>query len=130
MESGARSGVAELVRTGLVRSLAWTASESNGEALWTRVRESTSELLRSYWLDGQLVGSTPSDAYFVRCGPETMTEQDIDACRLIIEVGVAPIEPAAFVVLTVEQTVAPPPKPGRLQRWLMTIKETLGNAAD
>jgi hypothetical protein len=59
-----------------------------------------------------------------------MTEQDIDAGRLIIEVGVAPIEPAAFVVLTVEQTVAPPPKRGRLRRWLMTIKETLGNAAD
>ena len=75
MEPGPRSGIVEFVRAGLVSSLAWTASESNNETLWSRVRDTTTDLLRSYWVDGQLVGSTAAEAFFVRCGPETMTQQ-------------------------------------------------------
>ena len=122
MEPGPQSGIVEFVRAGLVNSLAWTASEPNNETLWTRVREATTDLLRSYWIDGQLVGSTTDEAFFVRCGPETMTQQDIDAGRLFVEVGIAPIEPAVFVVLTVEHMVATRPERGRLPRWLTRIR--------
>jgi Bacteriophage tail sheath protein len=122
VESGPRSGIVEFVRAGLVRSLAWTASEPNGEALWTRVRETTADLLCSYWVDGQLVGSTVGEAFFVRCGPETMTQQDIDAGRLIVEVGIAPIEPAVFVVMTVEHMVASRPERARLPGWVTRIR--------
>ena len=101
----AGSGVEERVRSALVRSLAWTVAEPNDEALWVRVRDAASNVLSSYWRDGELKGSRAEEAFFVRCGRETMTQQDIDAGRLIVEVGIAPIAPAEFVIISIEQIV-------------------------
>ena len=87
--ASAAAGIEERVRTALVRGLAWTVYESNDEALWTRVRDTASGLLLSYWRDGELRGSEPREAFYVRCGRDTMTQQDIDSGRLIVEVGIA-----------------------------------------
>ena len=111
------AGIEERVRAALVRGLSWTVHESNDELLWTRVRDTANDLLSAYWRDGELVGSKPEEAFYVRCGRDTMTQQDIDSGRLVVEVGIAPVTPAEFVVVTVEQMVAGLPKRRRLQRW-------------
>ena len=102
---GAAAGIEERVRSALVRGLAWTAAEPNDEALWAQVRETTVNLLMSYWREGALQGTSADEAFFVRCGRDTMTQQDIDAGRLIVEVGIAPVAPAEFVTTRIEQTV-------------------------
>ena len=51
--------------------------------------------LATCWRDGALAGSSPSEAFFVECGPTTMTQDDIDNGRLICQIGIAPVKPAA-----------------------------------
>ena len=114
----AAAGIEEQVRAALVRALAWTVHETNDEALWARVRDTASNLLSSYWRNGELIGSQPEEAFFVHCGRETMTQQDIDNGRLIVQVGIAPTAPAEFVVVTIAQMLAGQPKRFPFRRWL------------
>jgi hypothetical protein len=112
----AAAGIEEQLRTALISGLAWAVSESNDEALWAKVRESATTVLTSYWREGELQGADAGEAFFVRCGPETMTRQDIEAGRLIVEVGIAPVAPAEFVTIRIEQMVAGGPKRPRFPR--------------
>src|ERR1017187_1958196 len=100
----------EQVRAALVRGLSWTVYEANAEPLWARVRDMATNLLNSYWRAGELVGGKSEEAFFVRCGRDTMTQHDIDNGRLIVEVGIAPVAPAEFVLVTIEQMVAGRPR--------------------
>jgi phage tail sheath protein FI len=111
------AGIEEQVRAALVRRLAWTVRRSNDEELWARVRDTATNLLSPYWRDGELKGSKPEDAFYVRCGRETMTQQDVNDGRLIVEVGIAPVAPAEFVIVTIEQRVAGQPKRSPFRRW-------------
>ena len=116
MGVGARAGVEERIRTALVRGLAWTLHEANNETLWVRVRETANDLLLSHWRNGELAGGKAEEAFYVRCGPDTMTQQDLDNGRLILIVGIAPVAPAEFVVLRLEQTVGGQQRKRRLRR--------------
>ena len=64
--------------------------EANGPALWANVRRSMVALLTGFWEQGGLGGATPSAAFEVRCDRSTMTQNDIDAGRLIVEISVLP----------------------------------------
>jgi hypothetical protein len=77
--------------------------EPNDEALWARVRQSISGFLTTTWRDGALQGTTPEEAFFVKCDRTTMTQDDIDNGRLKILVGVAPVKPAEFVIIRIAQ---------------------------
>jgi phage tail sheath protein FI len=77
--------------------------EPNDEPLWARVRQSISNFLTSTWRDGALQGTTPDEAFFVKCDRTTMTQDDIDNGRLIVLVGVAPVKPAEFVIIRIAQ---------------------------
>ncbi|MFP5390721.1 MAG: phage tail sheath family protein [Gammaproteobacteria bacterium] len=81
----------------------WVVFEPNDEETWARVRQSVSDFLKLVWRSGALFGETEEQAYFVRCGAETMTPADIDAGRLIVEVGIAPVKPAEFVIIRFQQ---------------------------
>ena len=96
------------IRAALVRGLAWTVSEPNGEPLWAKVRNEAANVLAACWRAGELKGTAETDAFFVRCGPDTMTREDIDAGRLIVQVGVALLAPAEFVLIAIEQIVGRP----------------------
>jgi Bacteriophage tail sheath protein len=87
----------------VVECIQWVAFEPNGEPTWSRVRAKLAELLTGRWRDGALVGATPDQAFFVRCDQSTMTQADIDAGRLVCVVGVAPVQPAEFVIIRIEQ---------------------------
>jgi phage tail sheath protein FI len=75
--------------------------EPNAAPLWAKVRRTIEEFLVPQWRGGALVGEKPEEAFYVRCDRTTMTQYDIDAGRLVCEIGVAPLKPAEFVVLRI-----------------------------
>ena len=81
----------------------WTVFEPNDEPLWAQLRHVISGFLLDEWRAGRLLGRKPDEAYFVRCDRSTMTARDIRERRLIASVGFAPLRPAEFVILRVEQ---------------------------
>ena len=81
----------------------WVVFEPNDENLWARVRQTVSNFLTSAWRDGALMGTTADEAFYVRCDRSTMTQDDIDNGRLIVEIGVAPVKPAEFVIFRISQ---------------------------
>ena len=83
------------------RGLQWVVFEPNSEPLWARVRRVISNFLTVVWRNGALEGTAPDEAFFVRCDRTTMTQTDIDSGRLIIQVGVAPVKPAEFVIVRI-----------------------------
>lgn len=84
----------------------WVVFEPNSSVLWSRVTRTIETFLSTCWRDGALAGSTPSEAFFVECGPTTMTQDDIDNGRLICKIGIAPVKPAEFVIFRITQKTA------------------------
>ncbi|GAB5437140.1 phage tail sheath family protein [Falsiruegeria mediterranea] len=100
-----------MVEQSLLRGIEWVAFEPNEPPTWTRVRAQVSAFLTAIWRSGALVGETVEQSYFVRCGPETMTQSDLDQGRLVCEVGVSTLRPAEFSILRIEfQTALPNPE--------------------
>jgi uncharacterized protein len=77
--------------------------EPNYEPTWAIVRRSITSFLTRVWRDGALMGTTPEEAFFVKCDRTTMTQDDIDNGRLICYIGVAPVKPAEFVIFRFTQ---------------------------
>ena len=84
----------------------WVVFEPNSETLWSRVTRTIETFLATCWRDGALAGSSPEQAFFVECGPTTMTQDDIDNGRLICQIGIAPVKPAEFVIFRITQKTA------------------------
>lgn len=84
----------------------WVVFEPNSETLWNRVTRTIQTFLATCWRDGALAGSSPDQAFFVECGPTTMTQDDIDNGRLICQIGIAPVKPAEFVIFRITQKTA------------------------
>lgn len=73
--------------------------EPNDANTWARVRSMIENYLTLLWRDGALAGAKPKEAFFVRCGlGETMTAQDITEGRLNVEIGMAAVRPAEFII--------------------------------
>jgi len=89
------------IEQSLHQGLQWTVFENNGPALWAAVRSTIEGFLTNLWQSGSLVGKKQQDAFFVRCDQTTMTQNDIDAGRLVAIVGFAPLCPAEFIVLQI-----------------------------
>jgi phage tail sheath protein FI len=87
-------------------STSWVVFEPNGQALWSAVATTVSDFLYNEWFNGRLFGATPAEAYFVRCDRTTITEADLENGRLICLIGVAPLEPAEFVIFRIGQWTA------------------------
>lgn len=85
------------------RSTRWTVFEPNDEALWASLRQNISAFMQTQWRAGALAGTKPNDAFFVRCGRDTMSQADLDSGRLIAEIGVAVIRPAEFIIFRITQ---------------------------
>jgi hypothetical protein len=88
------------------RSTQWAVFEPNGERLWASIRTTIESFLFNEWRQGALMGTTPEEAFFVRCDRSTMTQQDFDQGRLICEIGVAALKPAEFVIFRIGQKTA------------------------
>jgi uncharacterized protein len=84
------------------QGLRWVVFEPNDEPLWAGVRLTVNSFLFDLWRQGALMGAKADEGYFVRCDRSTMTQADVDAGRLVVLVGVAPLQPAEFVVFRIE----------------------------
>ena len=87
--------------------LQWVVFEPNDRMLWARVRRDVSSFLRTVWLSGALFGSTPDEAFYVKCDDELNPPEIRDLGQLIIEVGMAPVKPAEFVIFRISQWAGP-----------------------
>ena len=77
--------------------------EPNAEPLWATVKRSLVNFLTTVWRSGALEGVTQDEAFYVNIGLDTMSQTDIDNGRLIVEIGVAPVKPAEFVIFRFSQ---------------------------
>jgi uncharacterized protein len=96
------------VEQSIAASLQSVAFEPNGPALWANVQATVSDFLAQLFADSRLSGARPAEAYFVKCGPETMTERDVQNGDLNVVVGFAPLKPAEFVIIAIAVLAGPP----------------------
>lgn len=90
----------------IYRGTQWVVFEPNDERLWARVVDTVTLLLRAQWRQGALMGNTENQSFFVTCDRTTMTQDDIQNGRLVIEIGIAPLRPAEFVIFRIGQWTA------------------------
>lgn len=95
--------LALLLEESVDRGTQWAASEPNDAALWARVRQGVEAFMQDLFRRGAFQGSTSREAYFVRCGRETTSQADIDQGVVNILVGFAPLKPAEFVIINLQQ---------------------------
>lgn len=91
------------VEESLAEGTQWAVFEPNDQRLWERVRTSISIFLEGVWRDGALMGAKKEEAFFVTADRSTMTDDDILNGRLVVEIGIAPVRPAEFVILRIGQ---------------------------
>ena len=81
----------------------WAVFEPNDQRLWTQLRIAASNFLTRTWRQGALFGATPEQAFFVKCDDETNPPDLIEAGQVTVEIGIAPVKPAEFVVFRISQ---------------------------
>jgi phage tail sheath protein FI len=91
------------IEESLYRGTQWVVFEPNDEPLWASIRLNVGAFMHNLFRQGAFQGSTPKDAYFVKCDKDTTTQNDIDAGIVNIVVGFAPLKPAEFVVIQLQQ---------------------------
>jgi phage tail sheath protein FI len=87
----------------LYRALQWVVFEPNDEPLWAQIRLNVGAFLQTLFRQGAFQGSTPKQAYFVKCDSDTTTSTDQDNGVVNIVVGFAPLKPAEFVIIQIQQ---------------------------
>ena len=87
----------------LFRGLKWVVFEPNDEPLWAQIRLNVGAFMQNLFRQSAFQGRTAREAYFVKCDSETTTQTDIDLGIVNILVGFAPLKPAEFVVLRIQQ---------------------------
>jgi phage tail sheath protein FI len=87
----------------LYRGTQWVVFEPNDEPLWAKIRLNLRAFMNGLFRQGAFQGSTPDQAFFVKCDNETTTQADRNLGIVNIEVGFAPLKPAEFVVIKIQQ---------------------------
>jgi phage tail sheath protein FI len=93
----------------LYQGTQWVVFEPNDEPLWASIRLNLGSFMQTLFLQGAFQGTTPAQAYFVKCDSETTTQTDIDNGIVNILVGFAPLKPAEFVVIQIQQMAGSQP---------------------
>ena len=89
-----------MVEESVKKSTSWAVFEPNDAGLWTKIKAMIENYLTLKWRDGALAGAKPDEAFFVNVGlGTTMTQQDILEGRLIVDIGMAVVRPAEFIIL-------------------------------
>ncbi len=91
------------IEESLYRGTQWVVFEPNDEPLWSQIRLNLGTFMHDLFISGAFQGTAPRDAYFVKCNSETTTQSDIDRGIVNIVVGFAPLKPAEFVVIQIQQ---------------------------
>lgn len=94
------------IEQSVYNGIQWAVFEPNDHRLWSSLRVNIDSFLNGLFRSGAFQGQKASDAYFVRCGlGDTMTQGDIDRGQVIVIVGFAPLKPAEFVIVRIQQKV-------------------------
>jgi len=91
------------IEESLYRGTKWAVFEPNDEPLWAQLRLNVGAFMQDLFRKGAFQGSSPKEAYLVKCDSDTTTQNDIDLGIVNILVGFAPLKPAEFVILKIEQ---------------------------
>jgi len=95
--------LALMLEESLFRGTKWVVFEPNDEPLWANIRLNVGAYMNSLFRQGAFQGTTPREAYFVKCDGETTNEDDRNQGIVNIQVGFAPLKPAEFVVISIQQ---------------------------
>jgi uncharacterized protein len=91
------------IEQSLYQGTQWVVFEPNDDSLWAQIRLSVGSFMQSLFRQGAFQGTTPQTAYFVKCDGESTTQNDIDQGIVNIVVGFAPLKPAEFVIIQIQQ---------------------------
>lgn len=95
--------LALFIEESLYRGTQWVVFEPNDEPLWAQIRLNIGAFMHDLFRKGAFAGQSPRDAYFVKCDKETTTQNDINKGIVNIIVGFAPLKPAEFVIIKIQQ---------------------------
>ncbi len=91
------------IEESLYRGTQWVVFEPNDEPLWAQIRLNVGAFMHNLFRQGAFQGQTPQEAYFVKCDKDTTTQNDINLGIVNIVVGFAPLKPAEFVIIQIQQ---------------------------
>jgi phage tail sheath protein FI len=91
------------IEESLFRGTQWAVFEPNDEPLWAQLRLNVGAFMHGLFRQGAFAGQTPREAYFVKCDKETTTADDVNSGVVNIRVGFAPLKPAEFVIIQLQQ---------------------------
>jgi phage tail sheath protein FI len=91
------------VESSIRQNTDWAVFEPNDQALWAKLRRTISSFLIMTWRSGALFGTSPNEAFFVKCDDENNPAEGIDLGQVVIDLGIAPVKPAEFVIFRVSQ---------------------------
>jgi phage tail sheath protein FI len=95
-----------MIEGSVLNGIQWAVFEPNDDKLWASLRTNITSFMDGLFRAGAFQGSQASKAYFVACGlGSTMTQDDIDRGQVIVQVGFAPLKPAEFVIVRIQQQV-------------------------
>lgn len=95
------------LRESIDQGTQWVVFEPNDRSLWAKITRNITAFLTTVWRDGALFGSTPVEAFYVKCDDETNPPEDRDLGRVTTEIGVAIVRPAEFVIFHLSQWSGP-----------------------
>ncbi len=81
----------------------WAVFEPNDMMLWLKMKRDVGAFLKRTWMSGALFGATPDQAYFVKCDEENNPQETRDAGQLFVDIGIAPVKPAEFIIFRIGQ---------------------------
>jgi phage tail sheath protein FI len=100
-------GLAFYIEESLYRGTQWVVFEPNDEPLWAQIRLNIGSFMHGLFRQGAFQGGQARDAFFVKCDKETTTQSDIDRGIVNVVVGFAPLKPAEFVIIKIQQIAGP-----------------------
>jgi phage tail sheath protein FI len=91
------------VEKSIQRGTQWVVFEPNDMDLWERLKRDVDAYLKTVWASGALFGASSSQAFFVKCDAENNPPEQRDLGRLFVDIGIAPVKPAEFVIFRIGQ---------------------------
>ncbi len=92
-----------MVESTIMDGTQFAVFEPNDMKLWEGLKRTVSAFLRGLWRDGALFGATAEEAFYVKCDAETNPPESIDQGKVVVEVGIAPVKPAEFIIFRITQ---------------------------
>ena len=92
-----------MIETTILEGTQYAVFEPNDQNLWEGVKRTLTAFLRGLWSAGALFGQSADEAFYVKCDAETNPPESIDEGKLVVEVGIAPVKPAEFVIFRISQ---------------------------